>query len=391
MSSGKLLVSFYHADKPVFTLDCRYLLYVDAGRTLITYCLQRMAPVHYLACDAEHLLVLPVKHHVVVMTSGPPRSPRVALWDFHDGRRLLSLDDVAAGGIQDVSKDGALAVDADLRVFDLDTGQMTSRIDHAVDAATDKEFVRLTDDGEYVVWLDKSSVKVGRVSDGALVGHACTHERPTSLSMLDCGYVLVVGREDGRILMMKLVADDGPQPRAHSADERCTAIHGRQTCSEEARSAFDAVYRRCAQPVRDGDLPRASESIRAALGQRAKAPLLTTATPKSPDSAADKYRRSYSQLPPMMSPALSCHDIARSTDDLSTAGTGDEGDLMRRSHSVTDILAGCTLHAASPAPTHKHKFLGCLWDFGATLRNRRKKYRRRVPAETDARDRMPSV
>jgi len=400
MKNGELMVSFYHADKPVFTLDCKYLLYIDGGQTLIVYCLGRMAPMRYLSCDAEQLLALPVQHAVVAMTSwsSSSESPGVTLWDFHEAGRLLSLSGVAAGGIRDVSKDGRLAVDADLQVFDLDSGALTTRIEHG-QSADELTYVRLTYDGAYVVWLDTRSIKVGRVSDGSLVAHTCTHERPTSLCTLDSGYVLVVGREDGRILMMKLVVDgqqshDAVRPR--NADERCAALHGRLGCSETTKAGFDVLYRRRVQSVRSSELMRAGEGIRSVLTHRAKAPLLSTATSKpAVDPAADRYRRSYSQLSPL-SGSSSYHDIACSSDDLAddsdvTAGRGLFTD--RRSRSVTDVLAMCTLGRATPAPpAHKHKFLGHLLDFGATFRSRRKKYRRREPAAvTDSRDRVPSV
>ena len=301
--TGEQIVCFYHADKPVFTLDCQYLLYIDSGRTLITYSLSRMAPMRYLACEADQLLVLPVKHRLVLTTRwmSSVSAPAVSLWDFHDGRQLVSLTDVALGGVRDISKDGAVAVDANLQVFDLDTGALKSSIDHNLDA--DFSFVRLTDDGRYVVWVDKLSVKVGRACDGALVAHACTHERPTSLCTLDSGYVLVVGREDGRILMMKLLppeqSDDvGLSRPPNNAQERCSVIHGRQMCSDKLKASLDVSYQGSAYSVKDAELQRTSDSIRSVLAQRAKAPLLSTAMSKAVDTA-DKFLRSYSQLTPI--------------------------------------------------------------------------------------------
>jgi len=67
--TGEQIVCFYHAEMPVFTLDCKYLLYIDAGQTVITYCLQRMAPIRYMSCRAEHLMALPVRHRLVLVTS----------------------------------------------------------------------------------------------------------------------------------------------------------------------------------------------------------------------------------------------------------------------------------------------------------------------------------
>jgi len=202
----------------------------------------------YLACEADQLLVLPVKHRLVLISrwTSSVSAPTVSLWDFHEGRQLISLGNVALGGIRDISKDGALAVDANLQMFDLESGALKSRIDHSLDG--DFSFVRLTDDGRYIVWVDKLSVKVGRTCDGTLIAHACTHERPTSLCLLDAGYVLVVGREDGRILMMKLLPSDdrfvdvSPQRPPNSAQERCSILNGRQICSGQLKASFDVLY-----------------------------------------------------------------------------------------------------------------------------------------------------
>ena len=358
---------------------------------------------------------------------------------------------------QDVSKDGRRAVDADLQVFDLASGALLARVDPG-DA--DVWTARLTYDGLYVIWLDRLSVRVARVADGALVAHACSHERPTGLCTLDARYTLVVGREDGRVLMMTLVpsryAADGPRSPAEgprygaegpryaaeglryaadgpryaaegprydaegprygaegpryaaegprygttpprSAAQRAALLHAAHNCDV---SGLDALYRRrCSgQATRDADLARASDTIRGALALRARAPLLSTATPKATDAAAwaagaaAEYRRSCSS-----SSRGSADDLVAVASDVAGAG---EDPLSRRSHSVTDLLAVCTLTRSTPPPlrtppsaAHKHKFFGCLWDFGATIRSRRrKKHRRRTTADTDSlRDRVPSV
>ena len=444
MKSGQQIVCFYHADKPAFTLDCRYLLYIDSGQTLITYCLHRMAPVRYLACRADQLHVLPVTHGVVVVTdcSATEQSlcPDVTLWDFHEGRQQVHLSGVAAGGLRDMSKDGRLAVDASLQVFSLDTGELKSHVGHDVDTDKDLTFVRLTYDGRYVVWVDKLSIKVARVCDGAIIADTYTHERVTSLCVLDYGYVLVAGREDGRIIIMKLVPDcleSQAHCRPRNVEERCSLLHSRQMCSNDVIASFDAIYQCSAHSVKDGELLRPSESIRHVLALRAKAPLLSTAMWKAADATTDKYRRSYSQLHDggTLTGASSYHDIAGSSSsyhdiagsssclsDLSPVTADADSDIApagslidRRSHSVTDVLALCTLSRHCPglhgttSPTHgttspttaaaaspplrtpKHKFLGYIWEFGASIRSRRKKYRRRAATETEKRDRMPSI
>jgi len=125
----------------------------------------------------------------------------------------------------------------------------------------------------------------------------------------------------------------------------------------------------------------------------------------------------------VLSSSSSYHDIAGSTEDLSppivpNRCSADElltsaSALMdRRSRSVTDVMALCTLNrnedylspaATSPPantaartpplpPTPAHKFLSSLWDFGAHIRKKKaRKHRRRAQTDNDSRDRMPSV
>jgi len=412
-------VCFSHAEKPIFTLDGRYLLYVDSGQTLMVYCLGQMAPVRYFTCHADHLLVLPVRHHLVMMTEVGDPVPQVTIWDFIEGHQVLSLSGVAGGGVRDVSKDGQLAVDGSLQVFCLGSGEMKSRI--AVDDVVGIGFVRLTYDGRFVVWADNLSVKVGRVSDGLLIAHVYTHERPTSLCTLDYGYTLVVGCEDGRLLMMRLVSDSSQTVfRPQSVEERYSAIHGRKDCSDSSRASFDAVYRCAVVSVKDGELPRASETIRGALAQRARAPVLSTACPKTMNPASEKYRRSYSTLPPagdlhhsrmnwngkearVLPESSSEHDIANASssstsclDQLSPVSPGSRSisDLSDRlSSSVTDVQAMCSRSTVDPKVppatprTTAHKFLG-LFDIG---RSKRRKNRRQKAASAESRDRVPSV
>ena len=51
-------------------------------------------------------------------------------------------------------------------------------------------------------------IQVYRILNGKLVSNVCTHEKTTSLALLDSGYAFVIGRSDGHILMMKLLDND---------------------------------------------------------------------------------------------------------------------------------------------------------------------------------------
>jgi len=63
--------------------------------------------------------------------------------------------------------------------------------------------------GRYVTWSAGVEVRVGRVSDGSLVARTSTHETLTCLDCtMDAGYIVLVGRKDGRLLTMKLLLED---------------------------------------------------------------------------------------------------------------------------------------------------------------------------------------
>lgn len=188
-----------------------------------------------------------------------------------------------------------------LQVYDIKTGRMVADLGDVDDEHKEFTFVRLTFDGLYVVWIDKVSIKAKRVSDGQLVAHISTHERPTSLVTLDYGYILVVGRDDGRLLVMKLVvnpsdADDSSQFvfRPGTALDRTQALLDRPTCDQLTLTTLDqASVGGSVHEVRDADMTHASDHIRSVLLHRAKMPLVMTAA----ITGSDKYRRCFSTAP----------------------------------------------------------------------------------------------
>lgn len=339
--TGEQIVNFYQAENPVFTLDNKYLLYVDSGQTIISYCLSKMAPLRFVSCPAGQLLVVPVCHRLVVATcwsssppppvphsassaaatsntlfppsfqnnnhnspsinSAPAASPEVFVWDFVEGRKVATLEYVAPSGIKDMSKDGRIAVDGYLQVYDVKTGRMLVDLGDADDENKEFSFVRLTYDGLYVVWIDKVSVKAKRVSDGVLVANISTHERPTSLVTLDYGYILVVGRDDGRVLVMKLIPNAGSDVtetsqfvfRPDTVLSRTQSLLDRQTCDIQTLTNLDpSLVGSGIHEVRDSDMTHASDHIRSVLLQRARMPLVMTGA-----ATTDKYRRCQSTTP----------------------------------------------------------------------------------------------
>ena len=74
-----------------------------------------------------------------------------------------------------------------VKVFDLKTGQLHQDLNcrHGSDQA--RTFARFTFDGKYVIWVDGLNVKASRVSDGKTLANISTHEKPTSLEVVEFG------------------------------------------------------------------------------------------------------------------------------------------------------------------------------------------------------------
>jgi len=256
-------VVFRKAGRPVFTLDGDYLVYVDSGEIVVAYSLREMAPrfrVHL--SEAGQLTALPVNHRTVLIAVGQTKPVSVYAWKFgKDTELCLRMRGVAASGLEDVSKDGVLAVDRLLQVFDVASGTIVSRFwpigggaGSSSGELTEVAFVRLTYDGRFVVWAEGMTIVVGCVSDGFIVASVSAHERVTSLSTTDFGYVVVAGRADGRLLTMKLVAGLRVPPyRPSAAADRRNFLLDAENCSDATLSSLDPVYQRRATSVDDDD------------------------------------------------------------------------------------------------------------------------------------------
>ena len=213
--------------------------------------------------EAGQLTALPVNHRTVLVSVGQTKPVSVYAWKFgkEDTELCLRMRGVAASGLEDVSKDGVLAVDRLLQVFDVASGTIISRFwpigggsGSSSGELTEVAFVRLTYDGRFVIWAEGMTIVVGCVSDGFIVASVSAHERVTSLSTTDFGYVIVAGRADGRLLTMKLVAGLRVPPyRPSAAADRRNFLLDADNCSDATLASLDPVYQRRATSVDDDD------------------------------------------------------------------------------------------------------------------------------------------
>ena len=56
-----------------------------------------------------------------------------------------------------------------------------------------------------IIPLQELTLKVCRLEDSRIIANTSTHEEVTSLQLLEFGYLVVIGREDGHVVTMKLM------------------------------------------------------------------------------------------------------------------------------------------------------------------------------------------
>ena len=198
-----------------------------------------------------------------------------SLWCISTCKIMAKIQFVAPGGIRDFSKDGGYCIDGYLQVFKVGTGHRVCDLNPKEDN-TEYSLVRLTFDGQFAIWADQDQccVRAVRVVDGRDVGFISTHEKPVSLELLDYGYVVVIGREDGNMLTVKLVAGSGfikggfqpPDVR-----QRAHALLGTQY-SEGLLNKLEPPYGAAIAPTSDKHLPEIAKDIQLQLLNEAKVP-----------------------------------------------------------------------------------------------------------------------
>ena len=278
VSSGDKIHAFNDGSSPVFSLDNLYVLVIKEKERIVAYSLKARDITVSIICEVDLLQPVPNLHQVVIATKKIAQNSlsdhsQVTLWNFHSSKPVTRLYGVAPGGIVDISKDGLRTVDRYLQVYDLKSGSLLCRF--SPDSHHLFEFVNMTYDSRCVIWVDKLSVKVGHVSSHQVIGNVSLHEKPTSITLFDYGYVVVIGREDGHLVTLKLM---------NKGDERClqdekiTTIEQRASClldipacSEGVIRTMDPVYRKKPTRIKDSDIPKPHD-IDHVLTQKAKVP-----------------------------------------------------------------------------------------------------------------------
>ena len=195
------------------------------------------------------------------------------------------------------------AIDAYLQVYELQTGARIS--DLGAGSRLQYTLVKLTYDGQYAIWADERYVRVARVQprdddnngrsrrlptqgtntcSGKCIGYICTHEKTVSLTTLDYGYLIVIGREDGHVITARIV--DGldqlpPKFKPLTLKERTDTLLDHIFYPDGLIATFDPCFRAKPRRLENDTLPRLGEEVHKELERRAKIPHAVIKTPSA--------------------------------------------------------------------------------------------------------------
>ena len=212
LNSGELMKTFTSVQSCTFTTESKFALLIHETKRLLVFTLEtreiKLMSLRRLC--ATKVTAVPKCAGLAMVTgfgkeTGVRHASRVEMWDFVCEERLSRIDNVGADGMVDFSKDGKLGVDSRLQVFNLLSGRLVCK-PKFVDSQ-ERCHVRLTHDGAYMLWADREPadcIRVMHVSSGSVVAEVSTHARVSSLELADHGYLVLVGCEDGHLLMFRL-------------------------------------------------------------------------------------------------------------------------------------------------------------------------------------------
>ena len=212
--NGMEVASIPDGSNPIFLYDNSAMVAMSGHDQVVVYSFTELSQYQLALGELDKLQLLPGHPHYIMATVFPTEDEEyshVRIIDITHQVVVTELHNVAPSGIMDVSKDGNKGIDGYLQVFDLCTGDIMISLEGDNVLESDSESKKLynqiclTYDGCYAIWVKELSVKVCRLRDGKIIANMSTHEKVTCLRTLDYGYLIVIGREDGHVIIMKLL------------------------------------------------------------------------------------------------------------------------------------------------------------------------------------------
>lgn len=231
-ANGTYIRAFDKSKSAIFSSDSKYVICLK-GKTLTRYSLTSdfKSTGKVQLSHPEKLQIIPNRPDLVLVTGTPGSgtwnkgSMSAVVWDINMNKAVHQIENIAPSGFIDFSKNGEMAVDGWLQVFDLDKGELHGRCSDkgtAVESNYLREVIKMTYDGKYVLWADTQPtfcLKVFRMLDKKLVAEVGTHAQVLTLGLTDYGYSVVAGCEDGRILTFQLHSSSDETPDEPDDDE----------------------------------------------------------------------------------------------------------------------------------------------------------------------------
>lgn len=159
-----------------------------------------------------------------------------------DHKAAMKLQEIHQDGLQDISRDGNIGIDATLQLVSLKT---MSRQEILNADGKPKKLVRLTFDGCFAIWVDNQPtdcVKVCQTATGNLIANCSLHTPVVSLCLIDFGYTLVAGGQDGRIFTLCLAHRNDVVKHRSNYKERRQYIVDISKVSENSINKLDPAF-----------------------------------------------------------------------------------------------------------------------------------------------------
>lgn len=234
----------------------------------------------------NHIQLVPCHPNIILITCFPDPDDQIEysqikLLDVVNDEVVLELEAVGPTGIKDISRDGRVGIDGYLQVFDLTTGQMLIKLageqiqDNLEERPELFNLVCLTYDGKYAIWVDHLIMKVCRLADGRIIANTSTHEKPTSICSTDFGYFIVIGREDGHVIPLKLFdarATTESQLFSGTADDRLSNILNHSAVPDDVISTFEEKFQEKSDIISDMELPKIRRHLQKSLIEKSRVP-----------------------------------------------------------------------------------------------------------------------
>ncbi|XP_064619858.1 NACHT and WD repeat domain-containing protein 2-like [Lineus longissimus] len=187
---------------PVMTLTDSHVIARDDEKIIIAAMPYDVLTILDTGFVVSAINLVPNNPRLVLASEKKDKSCDVHFIDFISGSVIGKISRVSKHGISDISKNGAIIIDKKLHVYSVKDMNCLGRIR----ALSDNIDAKLSFDGRYTYWLDKENamVRAYHIENGKPIAQCDLHAEPVSLKLAQFGYHIIIGCQDGRLVMLRL-------------------------------------------------------------------------------------------------------------------------------------------------------------------------------------------